>query len=100
LALYRALQRQDGIAECLAGLAGVAGAEGQLERATRLFGAAEALLEAAGAHLAAVDKSEWDRNVAAVRAQMDEVAFAAAWAEGREMTVKQAIAYGLEESPP
>ncbi len=31
LGLYRELERQNGIAECLAGLAGVAGVEGTIE---------------------------------------------------------------------
>ncbi|MBU0490436.1 MAG: tetratricopeptide repeat protein, partial [Chloroflexi bacterium] len=101
LALYRELERPAGIAWCLAGLAGVAGAEGQPERGARLFGAAAALLEAAHAHLDATDQAEWDRNVAAVRAQLDEAALAAAWAEGRALAAgdwEPAIAYTLEEA--
>jgi hypothetical protein len=33
-----------------------------------------------------------------VREQLDEAAFAAAWAEGQAMTLEQAIAYALEVS--
>jgi hypothetical protein len=98
LALYREVGNEDGIAYCLAGLAGVAGAEGQPERAARLLGAAEALLEATGVRLIAADRAEYDRNVAAVRAQLDEAAFAAAWAEGRAMAAddwEQVVAYAL-----
>jgi len=36
----------------------------------------------------------------AARAALGEEAFAAAWAEGRAMTLEQAIAYALEEEPP
>jgi tetratricopeptide (TPR) repeat protein len=97
LALYRELERQDGIIECLAGLAAVAGAEGQLEWAAQLFGAAEALLEATGAHLAAADRAEWDRNLAAVRAQLDEAIFAAAWAEGQARDLDATVAELLVE---
>ena len=39
---------------------------------------------------------EFDRSVAAVRAQMDEEAFARAWSEGRAMSMTQAIDYALE----
>ncbi len=67
-------------------------------RAARLFSAAEALLDAIGAHLEPADRVEFDRNVTAARAQLDEVAFAAAWAEGRTMNLEQAIAYALEET--
>jgi len=37
-------------------------------------------------------------RVSAVRAQIDEAAFTAAWAEGRAMTLEQVIAYTLEDS--
>ncbi|MBU0490556.1 MAG: tetratricopeptide repeat protein [Chloroflexi bacterium] len=100
LALYRDLERPAGLARCLAGLAGVAGAEGQPARAARLFGAAEALLEAAHAHLDATDQAEWDHNVGLVRAQLDEETLAAAWAEGREMPVQRVITYALSPESP
>ena len=35
--------------------------------------------------------------MAAARAKIDEAAWNAAWAEGRAMTLEQAIAYALEE---
>jgi hypothetical protein len=41
--------------------------------------------------------ADCDRNVAAVRAQLDEATFAAAWAAGRAMTMEQAVAEALEE---
>lgn len=97
-----------GIVDCLHGLAHVAAAEGsqegtlrgkKLARAARLFGAAEAEFEAMSAHFFfAVDRAEGDRQVTAIRAQLDEATFAAAWEEGREMTMEQAIEYALELS--
>ena len=99
MALYQELKWPRGIAECVAGLAGAAGVVGQPERAARLFGAAEALLETTGAQMAGVDRAEWDRYVAAVRAQLDEAAFAAAWAEGRTILDdgwEQVVVYALE----
>ena len=62
-------------------------------------GAAEALLETTGAQMVGVDRAEWDRYVAAVRAQQDEAAFLAAWAKGRTILVdgwEQAVVYALE----
>ena len=47
-----------------------------------------------GAPVPPVERAEYDRRVAAVRAQPDEVT--RAWAEGRGMTTEQAIAYALE----
>jgi non-specific serine/threonine protein kinase len=67
--------------------------------AARLFGATEALREAIriGPAAAYPDRIEYDRYVAAVRAQFDEAAFAAAWAKGRVMTLEQAIECALLE---
>lgn len=59
----------------------------QRERASILFGAAEALPEAKGVHLATADQAEYDRRVAVVRGQLDEETFKTAWAEGRAMTI-------------
>jgi hypothetical protein len=66
------------------------------QRAARLFGAAAALREAIGAPLPPVEHAAYDRSVAALRAALPEAAFAAAWAEGRRMTVDQAIDTALE----
>jgi hypothetical protein len=99
LAHHRVLGYRQGIATCLAGWAGVTVAEGQLERAARLLGATEALFEATGLGLWAAFQSDYDRAVAAVRAQLDPADFAAAWAEGREMAAgdgERAVAYVLE----
>lgn len=79
-------------AYCLAGLAGIAGAHRQPERAARLFSAAEALRESAGLPLPRVQRTDYDRDVAAARAQLDEAAFAVAWATGRALTLEEAIA--------
>jgi len=85
-----------GIAHCLVGLAGVAGARGQLERAARLFGATEALLNTTGLRLEPVDQIQQDRNIAVARAQLDDATFAAAWAAGRALTLEQAVAEALD----
>ena len=95
LVLRREVGSKQGVAECLERLAGVAGAQGQSERAARLFGAAEALRASIGAPLARVDRPDYDRNVTATRAGVDELAFATAWAEGRAMTLEQAIEHAL-----
>ena len=85
------------IASCLVGLAGVARGQGQSDQAVRLCGAVEALLESSCIHLASADQIEYDRTLAATRIHLDEVTFAAAWTEGRAMTVEQAIAEALSD---
>jgi tetratricopeptide (TPR) repeat protein len=97
LELCRELGSQRSIALCLEKLAGVAGAQGQPERAARLLGAAEALRQASQAPMGAPDRADYEHFVAAARAGLDEASFAAAWAQGRAMTLEQAVTYALEE---
>jgi tetratricopeptide (TPR) repeat protein len=82
--------------ECLAGLAGLA----EPSRAARLFGAAEALREVDRSQPVLARRREIERNLVAARAQLDPDAWDAAWAEGRAMTLEQAVAYALEETGP
>ena len=76
----------------------VVGIAGQLEQAARLGGASEALREANDIVIPPIDRAPYEGSVAAVRSQLDEATFAAAWAEGRAMTLEQAVAYALEET--
>lgn len=75
-----------------------------MARAARLWGAAEALLERieATAYAHAPDRSRYQSQVSAARAQLDEAAWQAAWARGRAMTTERAIEYALleDEEPP
>jgi len=91
---FRAGNKRDN-AYCLEGLAGITAAQGQLARAARLFGTAEALRESAGIVLPPVHRGAYDRDVVQLRAKMDEASFAAAWAEGRALTLEQAITEAL-----
>jgi len=70
----------------LLGLADVLAAQGEPTRAAELWGAAEALLEAGGFPVPALDRATYEQGVAAVRVQLGEPAFASAWATGRAMT--------------
>lgn len=79
----------------LAGVAGAIGIQGQPEAACRLFGASEAALEALGIGWASFDQPVVEGMVAAVRAELDEAAFRAAWEEGRAMSVDEAVSYAL-----
>jgi hypothetical protein len=45
----------------------------------------------------AADQFAADRYVAALREQLDEATFEAARAEGREMSLEEAVAYALDE---
>jgi predicted ATPase/DNA-binding CsgD family transcriptional regulator len=77
---------------CLGGVAGMVGLLGQPEQAARLFGAASAAIEAAGTSIWPVDRVDYERNLAAVRARLGDVAFAAAWETGRALPPARAVA--------
>ncbi len=83
--------------DALAYLAGATGALGYLKRAARLFGAAEALHDTYGFSLQSGDLPEWERSRASVYEQLDEAAFNALCAEGKAMSLEEAIAYSMEE---
>jgi non-specific serine/threonine protein kinase len=85
---------------CVEGLACVASGRGQADRAARLFGAAETLRETIGVALLPAERADHERAVAAARAGVDDGAFAAAWAEGRAMTLEQAAEYALATEEP
>ncbi len=97
LSLRKEMGTRRSIAESLEGLAGMAAEAGRdFRKAAQMFGAAEALREAIGAPVPPVERAEYDRAVAAVRAGLDEATCAAAWAEGRAMTIEQATICAME----
>jgi predicted ATPase/class 3 adenylate cyclase len=91
LALYRGLGDRRGIAELLECLASVGAAAKQAEQAARLLGAAEALREATRAPLPLSDRPAYDRSVAAVRDVLPGEVFAVTWAQGRELSLEEAM---------
>jgi tetratricopeptide (TPR) repeat protein len=97
LAINRERGEKRGTAQNLEGLAAVAVAQSQPKRAARLFGAAEGLRQAMGTPLPPAERAEHDRSVAAVRTALGAEPFAAAWAEGRALSLEEACAYALEE---
>ena len=84
------------VAYCLEGLATTAASPAC---AARLWGSAEALLEKieVTAYIYAPDRSVYQSQVSSARAQLDEAAWQAAWAEGRAMTPEQAIEYACSK---
>jgi DNA-binding CsgD family transcriptional regulator len=78
----------------LIGLARVAVAEGQLEQAACLFGAAEQLFDPRVDFHSEMDPFEcadYERLVEGVRRQLGKEASTAAWNTGRNMTLEQAL---------
>jgi non-specific serine/threonine protein kinase len=83
--------------KCLEGLAGVAAAAGQIVQAARLLGAAQFAREAIGVPLPITWRANYDRALSVVRKRLDQATFASAWAEGRAMSLEQAMEYILAE---
>ena len=96
LSLLMELPNKASIADCLEGLAWLLGKEGSLERAARLFGAAEHLREVTGVPLSQAERDYYDRFLAAARRQVDAGRWDTAWAEGRAMNTEQAVDYALQ----
>lgn len=97
LLLARDMENRLEMAKTLAILAGALGMLGQPWQAIRWLGASDSALERMGAFQQLNDQQEVDVMIAAVRAQLDEATFQAALAEGRALTLEQAVAQALVE---
>ena len=98
VALSSALRDNWALVYGLVGLAGIAARHGQPARATRLFGAAEAMGEAASVTIAFPPaRALYEQDLAIVKAQLDAEAFEASWEKGRMMPVKETVAEALVE---
>ncbi len=100
LEVRREIGDKSGSAWCLERLAEVAMAEGQAEKAVRIFGAASTLRTSIGSVIDAVDQPEYKRTLAALRAELGEAHFTAAWTEGGKLTLEQAVAYARDKQSP
>ncbi len=95
--LAHGLGLRQGLALNLDGLATVRIQQRAPLQAARLLSVANVQWKhATSSYGVAAVRAEHERAILAARAQLDEAAFAAAWAEGRAMTLEQAIASALE----
>src|SRR5262249_26046334 len=100
LAICQETNHRPGVAQALDGLAAVASARGEPERAARLLGAAAALREVIGVTPPPAERAEHERGLAAVRAGPRPAAVAAAWAAGRALPIEQAVAEAVAIAAP
>lgn len=102
--LHEALERSKYPAqnlEILDVLAGVIGTmprrtTADVQRAAKIWGAAEALNEKMGLVAAPGDRRRTDALIAEARSRINSKTFAAAWAEGRELSLDEAIELAME----
>ncbi len=95
LDMRREIGDKSGSAWCLERLAEMVTAQGHGEAAVRVFSAAAALRTSIGSVVDPVDQPESASELAALRAQLGEEQFAASWADGRALTMDEAIEYAL-----
>jgi predicted ATPase/class 3 adenylate cyclase len=95
LALFKETGDKFVATECIEGLALIASAQGHYERAARLFGVDEAARETFGITMPRPEAGDQEHFWATIRERPEGTALAAAWAEGRAMTLEQAIEYAL-----
>lgn len=89
-----------GVAEGLNGLAALATAEGHLERAARLFGAAAAIATAHPAPIWPAERYEIDRYTNALRDRFPAALYTQLWREGKTFSLENAITFALSEPQP
>ncbi|MGQ0548180.1 MAG: ATP-binding protein [Armatimonadota bacterium] len=94
----QAIGQKPGILRCLLEVAQLALQESQQTHAARLLGAAEALRETLGIVMAPANRAEYERDVSNLRVGLGEEAMAQAWAEGRAMTINEAVSYALQDA--
>jgi PAS domain S-box-containing protein len=99
LRLARELGARIIMAWCIAGLGTAAALEGDLERAAKLWGAAEQLRIALGCRPAPAARATYERQVELARAPLGARAFASAWAVGENIPIEQLIADLLADAP-
>jgi predicted ATPase/DNA-binding CsgD family transcriptional regulator len=95
LVLRQRLGDQPGLAITLCNIAGLALAQEAWERATKLYAAADALLQQIHSRLSVDIEDSFTRNVATLREKLGEAAFATAWQTGRAMKIAEVVAYAL-----
>jgi predicted ATPase/class 3 adenylate cyclase len=84
-------QNQQGIANCLGALAGLAVISNRAARAARLFAAAARLRREMGAMMSSSDLLEYEQYQDLVHKQLNYASFEAEWSEGFSMTAEQII---------
>ena len=92
---WQRMGHRSAVAHQLECLAFIAKSLEQVEKATKLLAAAEALRQRIEIDMNPFEHQEYEKEVADLKANMDGKEFASLWAEGRSMTMEQAIQFAL-----
>jgi predicted ATPase/transcriptional regulator with XRE-family HTH domain len=97
VALMRQVKDKFHQAFLLEAFANLSVGQGRLRRGAHLSGAADALRQQIGSTVPPWAQPGLDRTLRLAREGLGEDAFGQAWAEGKAMTLEQAISYALED---
>jgi tetratricopeptide (TPR) repeat protein len=92
---FRELGNKRGIAECLAGLAGLAAEQDNAAWAVPLYSAAQALMTSFGGAWWPADRFEQAHALQLMQSDLAADDFARLWEQGQELSMEQAVAYVL-----
>jgi predicted ATPase/class 3 adenylate cyclase len=95
---WQNMGNRSAIANQLECFALIAITEEEPQRATILFGAAEALRERVQAPMTEYEQVEYDRSIIQLRSMLPETEFNPLWSEGRTMRMEQAIEMALRST--
>jgi tetratricopeptide (TPR) repeat protein len=90
------LGNKRGIAECLAGLGGLAAERGEFDKAVILLSASEALLKSFGAAWWPADRVEVERGIDLTRCKIKPGEFDALWKQGSIFSLEQAVEFAAD----
>jgi predicted ATPase/DNA-binding CsgD family transcriptional regulator len=96
LAIFRHLGNRRGIAECLAGLAGLKARQGEAQWGATLLSAAESLIQSTGGAWWPADRVEVEANQEIIHSALSESELTAAQQQGKAMTWEQALGFASE----
>ncbi len=86
-----------GVIYAIEGMASMQTNQGNPERAAQLFAWTEVAREKINDNRPPIEQASVDKDLAVIHSQLDDTEFARISAEGRAMTVEQAIALAVEE---
>ena len=96
---WQRMGHRSAIAHQLECIAFVAKAQEQPEKALQLLGAAEALRQRIEIDMTTLERAEYEKEIADLKAKMGEKEFTSLWSDGRSMTMDTAIELALKEQP-
>jgi tetratricopeptide (TPR) repeat protein len=96
LTIFRRLGNRRGIAECIAGLAGLKARQGEVAWGAIMLSAAESALKATGGEWWPADRVEVQANQEIIRSALSRSELIAAQKKGKAMTLEQALAFASE----